>query len=73
VQWRGQLAVATPEEIDLSNAPAVQEGLLSVLSQRPAALLNASTTASRHPEPECVSGFLRAFVAQRRCGSAGSN
>jgi anti-sigma B factor antagonist len=40
VQWRGQLAVvALPDEIDLSNAPAVQEGLLSALSERPAVLI----------------------------------
>lgn len=40
MQWRGQLAVVTlPDEIDLSNAPAVQEGLLSALSERPAVLI----------------------------------
>jgi anti-sigma B factor antagonist len=45
VQWRGPLAVVTlPEEIDLSNAPAIQEGLLSALRQRPAALIADMTT-----------------------------
>ena len=40
VQWHGKLAVVTlPEEIDMPNGIAVQEGLRSALSQRPAALV----------------------------------
>jgi anti-sigma B factor antagonist len=51
-------AVATlPAEIGLSNAPAVQEGLLSVLSRRPAALI-----ADMTPTIFCDSAGVRALM-----------
>ncbi len=58
VQWRGQLAVVTlPDEIDMSNASVVQEGLLSTLSQRPAALI-----ADMTPTAFCDSAGVRAVM-----------
>jgi anti-sigma B factor antagonist len=58
VQWHGQLAVVTlPEEIDLSNAAAIQEGLLAALGERPAALI-----ADLTPTNFCDSAGVRAVM-----------
>lgn len=62
VQWHGKLAVVTPpEEIDMSNGIAVQEGLRSALSQRPAALVVDMT-----PTIFCHSAGVRAVMLTHR-------
>lgn len=67
--WHGQLAVVTmPEEIDMSNGAAIQEGLLAALGQRPAALVVDMTSTTF-----CDSAGVRAVVLTgRQATAAGS-
>jgi anti-anti-sigma factor len=58
VQWHEKLAVVTlPDEADLSNAVAIQDGLMSALSQRPAALV-----VDMSPTTFCDSAGVRAVM-----------
>jgi anti-anti-sigma factor len=68
VQWYGRLAVITmPEEIDMSNGAAVEEGLLSALGQRPSALVVDMTSTAF-----CDSAGVRAvMLTGRKASTAG--
>ena len=62
VQWHEKLAVVTlPDEADLSNAVAIQDGLMSALSQRPAALV-----VDMSPTTFCDSAGVRAVMLAYR-------
>ena len=68
VQWHERLAVVTlPDETDLSNAAAIQDGLMSALSQRPAALVVDMT-----PTTFCDSAGVRAvMLAYKKAAATG--
>ena len=66
-EWRGRLAVVTlPEEIDMSNGAAVQEGLLDLVAQRPETMVvDMSATTF------CDSAGVRAVMLAHRQAAAG--
>ena len=69
VLWIGQVAVVTlPEEIDVTNADAVREDLLSVMSQG-AVLLIADMSKTNFCDSAGVSALVRTF----RQASAGAS
>jgi anti-sigma B factor antagonist len=66
VDWHGQLAVVTmPDEVDMANGAAIQEGLLAVLAQRPATLVVDMTQTTF-----CDSAGVRAIMLTHRQAAA---
>jgi anti-sigma B factor antagonist len=66
VNWHGQLAVVTmPDEVDMANGAAIQEGLLAALAQRPSTLVvDMSQTTF------CDSAGVRAIMLTHRQAAA---
>jgi anti-sigma B factor antagonist len=66
VDWHGQQAVVgMPDEVDMANGAAIQEGLLAALAQRPAVLVVDMTRTTF-----CDSAGVRAIMLTHRQAAA---
>ena len=66
VDWHGQQAVVSmPDEVDMANGSAIQEGLLAALAQRPAVLVVDMTQTTF-----CDSAGVRAIMLTHRQAAA---
>lgn len=66
MRWDGRLVIVTlPEEVDMSNGPAVRRGLAAVLGEEPAAVVVDMT-----PTIYCDSAGVRAVMAVHRQAAA---
>jgi anti-sigma B factor antagonist len=66
VDWHGQLAVVSmPDEVDMANGAAIQEGLLATLAKRPAVLVVDMTRTTF-----CDSAGVRAVMLTHRQAAA---